>query len=94
MPIETTNYMLLGFAVAFVTIGLHLVSFPLRTRNLKADLQALETVPKASAKATGKKVVAKKAAAKMAAPKKAEKKAAKKVAKKTAKKTTKKTARR
>lgn len=89
MPIETTNYMLLGFAVAFVTIGLHLVSFPLRTRNLKADLQVLETVPKASAKAAGKKAVAKKAA-----PKKAAKKAAKKVAKKTAKKTAKRTARR
>lgn len=84
MPIETTNYMLLGFAVAFITIGLHLVSFPLRTRNLKADLQALETAPKVSTKPAGKKAAAKK----KAAPKKAAKKVAKKVAKKAVKKTT------
>lgn len=81
MPIETTNYMILGFAVAFVTIGLHLFSFPLRTRNLKADLQLLQAKPKTAAK-------------KPAAKKTVAKKAAKKTAKKTAKKAARKTARR
>lgn len=71
MPIETTNYMILGFAVTFVTMGLHLASFPLRTRNLKADLQVLQTAAKPAKKA------AKKAAAKKPAAKKAAKKTAK-----------------
>lgn len=88
MPIETTHYMLLGFAVAFVTMGLHLLSFPLRTRSLKADLQALGN-PAAKPKA---KPAAKPAAKKAAKP--AAKKSAKKAVKKTAKKAAKKTARR
>jgi len=75
MPIETTNYMILGFAVAFVTIALHLFSFPLRTRNLKADLQLLDAKPKTAAK-------------KPAAKKTVARKTAKKTAKKAARKTT------
>ena len=46
MPAETTNYMILGFAVTFIAFGLHLASFPLRIRNLRADLAALQSTPK------------------------------------------------
>ncbi len=68
MPIDTTNYMILGFAVTFVTMALHLASFPLRTRNLKADLQVLQTTARPAKKAV-KKTAAKKTAAKKAAKK-------------------------
>lgn len=50
MPIETTNFMILGFAVSFAIIGLHLLSFPMRIRNLRADLSALQPARKAAAK--------------------------------------------
>ncbi|UYN90051.1 MAG: hypothetical protein KIT08_02155 [Anaerolineales bacterium] len=72
MPIETTNYMILGFAVTFGAIALHLASFPLRVKNLKADYEILKSAKPA----------------KKTAPKKVAKKTAKKAAKKTAKRTT------
>lgn len=73
MPIETTNYMILGFGIAFAVIGLHLASFPVRAKNLKADYEILRSAKPA-----------KKAAPKKAAKKKAAKKAAKKTAKRAA----------
>lgn len=77
MPIETTNYLILGAVITFGAIALHLLSFPLRARNLQADLDALQVAP-----------AAKKPAAKKAAPKKAAKKTAKKAVKKAARKRT------
>lgn len=73
MPIETTNYMILGFAVTFGAIALYLVSLPQRTKNLKAEYEILQSAAKPTRKA---------------APKKAAKKTAKKAAKKTAKRAT------
>jgi hypothetical protein len=39
---ETTNYMILGFAVIFGVLFIHLASFAVRKRNLAADLRALQ----------------------------------------------------
>lgn len=64
MPAETTNYMILGFAVAVVVLGLHMASFPLRIRNLRADLAALQTTPKRKPAAKKAKTAKRKAAAK------------------------------
>lgn len=50
MPAETTNYMILGFAVVAVVLGLHLASFPIRIRSLRADLAALQPARKPAAK--------------------------------------------
>ncbi|MBX3005875.1 MAG: hypothetical protein KF821_08650 [Anaerolineales bacterium] len=82
MPIETTNYLILGAVITFGAIALHLLSFPLRARNLQADLDALQVAPAA------KKPAAKKAAPKKAAKKTAAKKTAKKAVKKAARKRT------
>ena len=39
---QTTNYMILGFAVIFLTIGIHLWSLYNRAGRLKKDLALLE----------------------------------------------------
>ncbi|MFN2145195.1 MAG: CcmD family protein [Anaerolineales bacterium] len=39
---DTINYMILGFAVIFVTIGIHLWSLFSRASRLKKDLAMLE----------------------------------------------------
>ncbi len=39
---ETTNYMILGFGVIFVTMGIHLLSLYSRANRLKKDLQMLQ----------------------------------------------------
>ena len=39
---ETTNFMILGFAVIFVTMGIHLWSLYSRAGRLKRDLAMLE----------------------------------------------------
>lgn len=43
---ETTNYMILGFAVIFGTIGIHLWSLVSRTNRLKKDLEMLKDLKK------------------------------------------------
>lgn len=42
MPAETTSYMILGFAVIFGTMGIHLWSLYNRAGRLKKDLALLE----------------------------------------------------
>lgn len=49
-PAETTGYMILGFAVIFGVLFLHLASFATRKRSLAADLQALQASSRSSAK--------------------------------------------
>lgn len=39
---ETTNYMILGFAVIFTVLFVHIASFSIRSRNLTRDLEILE----------------------------------------------------
>ena len=43
---DTSGMMLLGFAVIFGVLALHLLSFYLRARNLKRDLDLLEDFDK------------------------------------------------
>ena len=41
-PVDTTAYMIAGYAVIFGTMFLYLVSIFVRRRNLEADLATLE----------------------------------------------------
>ena len=41
-PIETTNYMIAGYAVIFGVMAIYLVSLFLRRRNMQRDLDLLE----------------------------------------------------
>ncbi len=43
-PLETTNYMIAGYAVIFTVILLYILSLYLRTRNLKQDIEVLEEI--------------------------------------------------
>jgi len=41
-PPDTSQYMILGYAVAFIVMSLYVFSLYIRTRNLKRDLSLLE----------------------------------------------------
>lgn len=43
-PANTDNYMIAGYIVSFVTMGIYLLSMYLRTRNLKRDLETYESM--------------------------------------------------
>jgi hypothetical protein len=43
---ETTGFLILGLVVVFGTLALHLLSFSVRARNLRADAQMLEGLGK------------------------------------------------
>jgi hypothetical protein len=45
-PIETTNYMIMGYTVIFGVMALYLVSLVVRRRNLLRDLELLEELEK------------------------------------------------
>ncbi|MDA1329544.1 MAG: hypothetical protein O3B43_00530 [Chloroflexi bacterium] len=45
-PAETTGYMILGFAVIFGSLALHLFSLKARRKNLERDLEALNEFKK------------------------------------------------
>jgi len=42
-PAQTFGYMVMGFAVIFGTLGAYLLSLWLRARNLRRDLEILES---------------------------------------------------
>ena len=44
---DTSVYMIAGYGVAFVVMGLYLASIYLRSRNLKQDMSMLEEMEKA-----------------------------------------------
>ena len=39
---DTSEYMILGYTVSFLVIGLYVLSLYIRTRNLKRDMTTLE----------------------------------------------------
>jgi len=39
---NTSGYMIAGYAVAFIVMGLHVASIYIRGRNLKRDMETLE----------------------------------------------------
>ena len=43
---DTSGYMIAGYAVAFIVMGLYVASMYLRTRNLKRDQETLEEMDK------------------------------------------------
>ncbi len=43
-PLETTNYMIAGYAVIFTVMLIYLVSLAVRNRNLKQDIEVLEEI--------------------------------------------------
>ena len=74
---DTSGYMIAGYAIAFIVMGLYVASIYMRSRNLKQDMSTLEemdkpapitkTVPKPVAKPVASKktqTVTKKAARK------------------------------
>jgi len=44
---NTSGYMIAGYAVAFIVMGLYVASIYLRNRNLKQDISMLEEMEKA-----------------------------------------------
>lgn len=45
-PAETTDFMILGFGVIFLTMLIHVVSLYVRNSNLKKDMSLLEEIEK------------------------------------------------
>ena len=45
---DTSGYMIAGYAVAFIVMGLYVLSIYLRNRNLNQDLTMLEEMDKES----------------------------------------------
>jgi hypothetical protein len=41
---NTTNYMIAGFGVSFLTMGLYILSIYIRNKNLQRDLETLEAM--------------------------------------------------
>ena len=49
-PAKTDNYMIAGYVVSFVTLGIYLLSMYIRNRNLKRDLETYESMEAAEKK--------------------------------------------
>ena len=41
---DTSGYMLAGFTISFVTMGIYVLSLYIRNRNLKRDIETLEAL--------------------------------------------------
>lgn len=41
---DTSGYMLLGYAVAFIVMGLYILSMYIRSRNLQRDLETFQSI--------------------------------------------------
>lgn len=41
---DTSGYMIAGYIIAFATMGIYILSIYLRNRNLKSDLETLESL--------------------------------------------------
>ncbi len=80
-PPDTSAYMIAGYAVFFVFAAIYLLSFFVRSRNLKQDLDTLESMQKES-----KPVVASAVKAASPQPRKPRASKAKTTKKKTARK--------
>ena len=49
---DTSGYMIAGFVVSFVTMGIYIVSLYIRNRNLKRDIETLESMQTEKPKTT------------------------------------------
>lgn len=52
---DTSGYMIAGFVISFVVMGLYVASMYLRSRSLKQDMKLLEEMDEAPPSATEKK---------------------------------------
>lgn len=43
---DTSGYMIAGYAIAFIVMGIHVASLYIRTRNLNRDMETLEEMDK------------------------------------------------
>lgn len=46
---DTTGYMIAGYAITFIILGIYVASMVLRNRNYKQDMTVLEEMDKAAA---------------------------------------------
>lgn len=51
---DTSSYMIAGFIVTFVTMGLYIASLYIRNRNLQQDVETLESMQNEKPKITKK----------------------------------------
>ena len=51
---DTSSYMIAGFVVTFVTMGIYIASLYIRNRNLKQDVETLEVHADRKAKSNEK----------------------------------------
>lgn len=52
---DTSGYMILGYSVFFITMTIYIASLYIRNRNLKRDLEILESIQAEEAKPKKKK---------------------------------------
>ena len=50
MTPDTSNYMIAGFIVSFITLGIYVLSLYIRNLNLKRDVETLEALDKKPSK--------------------------------------------
>jgi hypothetical protein len=43
-PLKTTGFMIAGYAIAFIVMGVYVASLYIRNYNLKRDLETLESL--------------------------------------------------
>ncbi len=58
-PLETTNYMIAGYAVIFTVMLIYLASLAIRSRNLKQDIEVLEEIEAQEAQREPERISAK-----------------------------------
>lgn len=51
---DTSSYMIAGYAIAFLVMGVYVASMYIRNRNLKRDLETLDSLQDEKPKATKK----------------------------------------
>ena len=51
---DTSGYMIAGYTIAFLVMGIYVASLYIRNRNLKRDLEVLESIQTEKPKSTKK----------------------------------------
>jgi len=49
---DTSSYMIAGFVVTFISMGVYVASLYIRSRNLKQDIETLESIQAEKPKST------------------------------------------
>jgi uncharacterized membrane protein YciS (DUF1049 family) len=51
---DTSTYMIAGFVISFLTMGIYVISLYIRNNNIKRDIETLESMQAEKPKATKK----------------------------------------